>query len=89
LSRWRIENLKVVMYTQSTCPWCRRAKKWFSERDIPFDFIDYDLADEERKGSIRKEMNERNVPLAFPYIKIGDEVVVGYDPDKFEELLKE
>ena len=37
---------KVTLYTLSTCPWCRKAKKFFAERDIPFTYIDYDLADD-------------------------------------------
>ena len=75
------------MYTQSTCPWCHRTKKYFEERGIPFEFIDYDLADDEQKEMIRREMKERDVPLAFPFVKIGDKVVVGYDPERFEEML--
>ena len=37
---------KVVMYTLSTCPWCMRAKKFFREHDIPFEYTDYDKADD-------------------------------------------
>ena len=27
---------KVSLYTLSTCPWCRKAKQFFAERNIPF-----------------------------------------------------
>ncbi len=39
----------VLLYTLSTCPWCRKSKKYLNERDISFDNIEYDLADEETK----------------------------------------
>ena len=84
-----IEMTDVMMYTQSTCPWCKKAKKYFTKKGIPFDFIDYDIATDEQKAMIRKEMSERNVTLAFPYVRIGEKAVVGYDPDKYEEMLKE
>ena len=37
---------KISMYTLSTCPWCRKTKKFFRDKGISFDFIDYDLANE-------------------------------------------
>ena len=41
---------KVSMYTLSTCPWCRKTKKFFKDKNIQFEFIDYDLATEARAG---------------------------------------
>ena len=43
---------KVTMYTLSTCPWCRKTKKFFTEHNIPFEFTDYDLADEATQDKI-------------------------------------
>ena len=34
---------QVTLYTLSTCPWCRKAKKFFTDNNIPFTDIDYDL----------------------------------------------
>ena len=41
---------KVSMYTLSTCPWCRKTKQFFKDKNIQFDFIDYDLATEGGAG---------------------------------------
>ena len=27
---------KVVLFSTTTCSWCRRAKKYFKERRVPF-----------------------------------------------------
>ncbi|KON27394.1 glutaredoxin [miscellaneous Crenarchaeota group archaeon SMTZ-80] len=76
---------KIVMYALSTCPWCRKTKQFFKEKNIEFNFIDYDLAGEEEQDKIRNEMSKYG-NVAFPFVKIGEEVVIGYDPDKYSKL---
>lgn len=79
---------KVTMYTLSTCPWCRKTKQFFKEKKIPFSYIDYDLAKEDEQERIVKEITDSGAQLAFPYVKINGNVVVGYSPEKYAELLK-
>ncbi len=78
---------KVFMYTLSTCPWCRKTKQFFKDKNIPFDYIDYDLQGEEEQEKIMKEMAMLGGGMAFPFVKIGDVIVVGYNPEKYSELL--
>jgi glutaredoxin len=78
---------KVSMYTLSTCPWCRKTKKFFAERNIPFTYIDYDLADEATQERILQELDAAGV-TGFPYVKIGDEVIAGYQPERYSSALK-
>ena len=47
----------VFMYTLSTCPWCRKAKKYFADHNIPFKYVDYDLESVEQQEKIEQEMN--------------------------------
>jgi glutaredoxin len=77
---------KVSMYTLSTCPWCRKTKQYFTKHNIPFDFIDYDLADEETQDRIMRELDAEGAN-GFPFVRIGDQVVEGYRPDRYAELL--
>lgn len=80
---------KVKMYTLSTCPHCMKTKKFFSDRKVKFEAVDYDLADDAMQQKIQKELKARGFSsLRFPCVMIGDEIVTGYDPEKFEELLK-
>lgn len=76
----------VKMYTLSTCPWCRKAKQWFTERHIPFVFTDYDLSDAETKRQITAEMDAAGVS-GFPYVQIGEEIVGGYKPAEYARLM--
>ena len=78
---------KVSLYTLSTCPWCRKAKQFFTERNIPFTYIDYDLADEATQGKILQELDAAGA-TGFPYAKIGDQVIVGYQPERYANALK-
>ncbi|MCC6503379.1 MAG: glutaredoxin family protein [Deltaproteobacteria bacterium] len=77
---------KISMYTLSTCPWCRKTKKFFTDKNIPFDYIDYDLADSETQKRIINDM-ERHGASAFPYVMIENDIVEGYSPDRYTKLL--
>ena len=77
--------MKVSMYTLSTCPWCRKTKQWFADHDIPFDFTDYDLADEATQDEITRELDAEGVS-GFPFVRIGDQVLEGYRPDRYAKL---
>ena len=77
---------KVTMYTLSTCPWCRKAKKFFTDKKVPFEFTDYDLADEATQARIMRELDAEGVK-GFPYVRIGDQGVEGYQPVRYAQLL--
>lgn len=79
---------KVLMYTLSTCPWCRKTKKYFKDRNIPFDFVDYDIASEKEQERISAEMIKHTDHIAFPFVRIGDKVIIGYNPEQYDELIK-
>jgi glutaredoxin len=76
----------VMMYTLSTCPWCRKTKKFFTERNIPYTFTDYDLADEATQDRITRELDAAGAS-GFPFVRIGAEIVEGYRPDRYTQLL--
>ncbi|ADI75025.1 glutaredoxin [Methanohalobium evestigatum Z-7303] len=79
---------KVFMYTLSTCPWCKKTKKFFEKRKIPYDYVDIDkLKDENEKERIIEEMKREAGSTATPFVIIGDEVIIGYKPKKYAELL--
>ena len=76
---------KVSMYTLSTCPWCKKTKKFFAEQNVPFDYIDYDLADEATQQRIISDM-ERHRASGFPFVMIDNDTVEGYNPDRYAKL---
>lgn len=80
---------KIHMYTLSTCPWCAKTKQFFKSKNVPFDFVDYDLADNDEQDRIVADMRQHTENVSFPYVIIGDKIVQGYNPDKYEQILKE
>ena len=79
---------KVVIYSLSTCPWCRKTKSYFDERNVAYDNTDYDLVDTDVQARVEKDMRDLEAG-GFPVVKIGRDVVVGYRPERYEELLRE
>ena len=78
---------KVLMYTQSTCPWCRKAKKFFKDHNIPFEYVDYDLAGEREQEQIMDEMLKTTGTTSFPYVRINGHAIVGYNPKRYSKLM--
>ena len=76
----------VVLYTLSTCPWCKKAKAFLDSKRVEYTYVDYDLADEGVRQRMQEEMVSRNA-RAFPFAKIGDDYIVGYNPDAYARLL--
>jgi len=79
---------KVTIYALSTCLWCKKSKKYFEEQKVPFEAIDYDKQDDEKQQEMMKEMRGAGCTGSFPFIKIGDACVQGYDPAEFEKHLQ-
>ena len=77
---------KITVYTLSTCPWCRKTKLFFSERNIPFTYTDYDLADEPTQRRISQELDAAGAN-GFPYVRINDEVILGYQHERYSIAL--
>jgi glutaredoxin len=78
----------VVIYSLSTCPWCRKAKEYFDEHREAYEAVDYDLVDADRQARIEQDMHDMKAG-GFPVVKIGLGVVVGYRPKEYEDLLRE
>jgi glutaredoxin 3 len=64
----------VVMYTTGWCPYCDRARRLLSAKNVEFDEIDVDSAPEKRA-----EMQQRSGRRTVPQIFIGETHVGGSD----------
>ncbi len=73
---------KVEIYSTATCHFCHMAKEWLTNKNIPY--TDYNVGEEAGK---RKEMVEMTGQLGVPVIKIGDDSMVGFNPDQMAKLL--
>lgn len=72
----------VTIYSTPTCHFCQAAKEFFNENKV--EFAEVDVASDAEK---RQEMIEMTGQMGVPVIKVGDDVVVGFDEMKVKELL--
>lgn len=74
----------VEIYSTPTCHFCHEAKAFLTEKGIPF--VDYNVGP---GGDMAKktEMIEMTGQLGVPVIKIGDDVIIGFNKPKVIELL--
>ena len=72
----------VTIYSTPACHFCHAAKDFFADNNVAF--TDVDVAADAEK---RQEMIEMTGQMGVPVIRIGDDVVVGYDEVKVKELL--
>jgi glutaredoxin len=77
----------VKLYTLSTCPWCRKAKQFFSDKCVPFDYVDVDLLEGEEQDKITDEVFKISGSLQYPVVVIDDQVVTGFNPSRYEDIL--
>lgn len=76
-------DTNVTIYSTPTCHYCHAAKDFFTTHNISF--TDFDVAVDTEK---RKEMVDLTGQMGVPVIRIGDDVVVGFDEGKIKQLLK-
>jgi glutaredoxin 3 len=75
-------NKQVIIYSTPTCHFCHLAKEYFDTRGITYTNIDVSTNVDKRK-----EMIDLTGQMGVPVICIGDEIVVGFDEAKINELL--
>jgi glutaredoxin-like YruB-family protein len=73
---------QVAIYSTPTCPYCKKAKDYFTEKGISY--TDYNVAQDRDKA---KEMIQKSGQMGVPVILIGDTVIVGFNQAKVEEAL--
>jgi glutaredoxin-like protein NrdH len=79
---------KVLLYTLSTCVWCKMTKQYLKDKGVAYEYVDVDLCDETDKEKIRAHILSKGGALSYPTIIIDDTTLVtGFRKDKFKEIL--
>ncbi len=73
---------KVLLFSTSTCSWCRRAKRYLKERRVPFKEVNI-----ERDPDAAREIVRKIGQTGVPVIKIGNRWIVGFDREKIDREL--
>ncbi|MFH1790062.1 MAG: glutaredoxin domain-containing protein [bacterium] len=73
---------KIAIYSTPTCPYCHITKQYFTDKKMAFE--EFDVSSDQKKA---KEMFDKSGQLGVPVITIDDEVIVGFNKQRIEEML--
>lgn len=73
---------KAIVYSTPTCPYCKMAKQYFTEKGVPYEDVDV-AADSARAD----EMVRKSGQMGVPVIDINGTIIVGFDKPKINAAL--
>lgn len=73
---------KVTLYSQPGCPPCFAAKAFLQSRNVPFEYKDVQ-ADPVALQELLA-LDSRSTPTLL----VGEEVMIGFDPDRLTRMLE-
>lgn len=74
---------QVILFSTSTCSWCRRTKRYLRENRVRFKEIDV-----ERDPEAARDLARKTGQTGVPVIKIGSKWIVGFDQPRIERELE-
>ncbi len=78
----------VKVYALSTCPWCKKVKKYLDDKKVEYDAVDVDLVQGEEQQKALQEVEKLTGKRSFPVTVINEEVILGFKEDKIDEALE-
>ena len=73
----------ITIYTTPMCVYCKMAKAYFAERSAQ-----YAEKDVLRDETAREEMIKKSGQLGVPVIDIDGQLIVGFDKERLDSLIK-
>jgi glutaredoxin-like protein NrdH len=80
------QKKKVRLYSLSTCPTCKRVKKFLDENSIQYEMTEVDLLDSGEQWLMSKEVRKYNPAVTYPTLVI-EEVILGLDEEAIKKAL--
>lgn len=73
---------KIQVYTTPDCPYCKKTKEWMREHGCEFEELDI-TSDVE----ILREWRSLSGGAGVPVVAHGNDMVIGFNPDRFGQLV--
>ncbi len=74
--------MAVSIYTTPTCSYCRMAKDYFRQNNVPF--TEYNVASDTRRA---EEMVHKSGQMGVPVLDINGRIIVGFNKPEIERAL--
>ncbi len=78
---------KPMVYALSTCPYCKRTKRFLDSHKIEYEVVDVDLLDDAKQDEVMDKVEKMTGRRSFPVVIIGKEIIVGHDEEKLKKAL--
>ena len=79
----------LVLYTLSTCVWCRMMKNFLAKMEVGYDYVDVDTLREEEKAKTIDELKYWNPKCSFPSLVVNNKnCVIGFNEDAVRKALE-
>ncbi len=72
----------ITIYSTPTCSYCKAAKAFFKEHNVPY--TEKDVAGDQ---AARAEMVKKSHQMGVPVIFVDSDMIVGFDEDRLKKLL--
>ena len=79
---------KPKVYALTTCPYCKRTRRFLDAHKIDYDCIEVDLLDDSKQDEVLDEIEKLTGRRSFPVVVVGKEIIVGHDEEKLKKALK-
>jgi glutaredoxin-like protein NrdH len=79
----------VKVYSLSTCPWCKKLKKYLDEKEIQYEATEVDLAQGDEQKKALEEVEKLTGKRSFPVTVIKGKAISGFKPDEIEGALQD
>ncbi len=79
----------IKVYSLSTCPWCKKVKKYLDDNNVQYDVIEVDLAKGEEQKKALEEVEKLTGKRSFPVTVINEKAIAGFKQEEIEGALKD
>jgi glutaredoxin-like YruB-family protein len=75
---------EIEVFTTPSCPYCTKIKQWLDENG--HEYVEYNVAENREKA---REMIQKTGQRGVPQTVVGDEAVIGFQPDKIQKKIEQ
>jgi glutaredoxin len=85
----RRKEHKILLYSLSSCVWCKMTKKFLKDNEFEYKYIDVDLCQIEEVRRIKQEIIKRVGQIMYPTIIVDEKTTISrFQEDKLREILE-
>jgi len=74
---------EIQVFSTPTCPYCTKIKKWLDQNNHKY--TEHNVAEDKEKA---QEMIQKTGQKGVPQTFVGDQAIVGFQPDKIEKAIQ-